>query len=128
MREDYTSTESLFTLRKLENFVNAAAIELGMEIRGERIGVAEKGYDTHGKCIVAVDLRYFRPTEVETLLGDPSKAKEKLSWPPKIPSANSSPKWCVKTSNLQRETNSSNRTATNPCVTTNKRRPANTDS
>jgi GDPmannose 4,6-dehydratase len=36
------------------------------------------------KCIVAVDPRYFRPTEVETLLGDPSKAKEKLGWTPKI--------------------------------------------
>ncbi len=37
-----------------------------------------------GKLIVAVDPRYFRPTEVETLLGDPSKAKEKLGWEPKI--------------------------------------------
>ncbi len=36
------------------------------------------------KCIVAVDPRYFRPTEVETLLGDPTKAKEKLGWTPKI--------------------------------------------
>ena len=44
----------------------------------------EKGYDATGKCIVAVDPRYFRPTEVETLLGDPSKAKEKLGWTPKI--------------------------------------------
>jgi GDP-D-mannose dehydratase len=45
---------------------------------------SEKGYDAHGKCIVAVDPRYFRPTEVETLLGDPSKAKNKLGWTPKI--------------------------------------------
>ena len=38
----------------------------------------------HGKCIVAVDPIYFRPTEVETLLGDARKAKEKLGWAPKI--------------------------------------------
>ncbi len=45
----------------------------------------EKGYDEEsGNLIVAVDPRYFRPTEVETLLGDPSKAKEKLGWEPKI--------------------------------------------
>jgi GDPmannose 4,6-dehydratase len=46
--------------------------------------VDEKGYDANGKCIVAVDPRYFRPTEVETLLGDPTKAKEKLGWTPKV--------------------------------------------
>ena len=44
----------------------------------------EKSYDADGKCIVAVDARYFRPTEVETRLGDPSKAKNKLGWTPKI--------------------------------------------
>jgi GDPmannose 4,6-dehydratase len=68
----------------VRDFVNAAARELGMEIRWEGQGVDEKGYDVHGKCIVAVDPRYFRPTEVETLLGDPSKAKNKLGWTPKI--------------------------------------------
>lgn len=52
-------------------------------IRWEGAGVGEKGYDTTGKCIVAVDSGYFRPTEVETLLGDPTKAKEKLGWTPK---------------------------------------------
>ena len=45
----------------------------------------EKGYDAEtDNLIVAVDKRYFRPTEVETLLGDPTKAKEKLGWEPKI--------------------------------------------
>ncbi len=68
----------------VRDFVNAAAKELGMTIRWEGQGVDEKGYDVHGKCIVAVDPRYFRPTEVETLLGDPSKAKNKLGWTPKI--------------------------------------------
>ena len=68
----------------VRDFVNAAAKELGMAIRWEGLGVDEKGYDVHGKCIVAVDPRYFRPTEVETLLGDPAKAKTKLGWTPKI--------------------------------------------
>ena len=68
----------------VRDFVNAAAKELGMGIRWEGTGVEEKGYDEHGKCFVAVDPRYFRPTEVETLLGDPTKAKEKLGWTPKI--------------------------------------------
>ena len=68
----------------VRDFVNAAAAELGMKMRWEGTGVDEKGYDASGKCIVAVDPRYFRPTEVETLLGDASKAKEKLGWTPKI--------------------------------------------
>lgn len=69
----------------VRDFCNAAYECLGKKIRWEGSGVNEKGYDTEtGKCIVAVDPRYFRPTEVETLLGDPSKAKEKLGWEPKI--------------------------------------------
>lgn len=68
----------------VRDFVDAAGKELGMQIRWDGKGVEEKGYDIHGKCIVAVDASYFRPTEVETLLGDPSKAKEKLGWTPKI--------------------------------------------
>ncbi|WP_018410951.1 GDP-mannose 4,6-dehydratase [Methyloversatilis thermotolerans] len=68
----------------VRDFINVAAKELGMQIRWEGEGVDEKGYDAHGKCVVAVDPRYFRPTEVETLLGDPAKAKEKLGWTPKI--------------------------------------------
>jgi GDPmannose 4,6-dehydratase len=64
-------------------FVERAAAELGIRIRWEGKGVDEKGYDEHGRCIVAVDPRYFRPTEVETLLGDPSKAKLNLGWEPK---------------------------------------------
>lgn len=68
----------------VREFVNAAAAELGIVIRWEGEGVSEKGYDTTDKCIVAVDPLYFRPAEVETLLGDASKAKEKLGWEPKI--------------------------------------------
>lgn len=68
----------------VRDFVNAAAKELGMGITWKGEGVDEKGYDASGKCIVSVDPRYFRPTEVETLLGDPSKAQTKLGWTPKI--------------------------------------------
>lgn len=68
----------------VRDFVNAAAAELGIIIRWEGTGLDEKGFSDDGKCIVAVDPRYFRPTEVETLLGDPAKAKEKLGWTPKI--------------------------------------------
>ncbi|MDP1522647.1 MAG: GDP-mannose 4,6-dehydratase [Methylotenera sp.] len=67
----------------VRDFVNAAAKELDMNIIWQGTGVEEKGY-LDGKCIVQVDARYFRPTEVETLLGDPSKAKQKLGWTPKI--------------------------------------------
>jgi GDPmannose 4,6-dehydratase len=76
----------------VRDFVNVAATELGMTIRWEGKGVEEKGYwsvpSPDGgkveKLIVAVDARYFRPTEVETLLGDPTKAREKLKWTPKV--------------------------------------------
>jgi len=68
----------------VRQFVDAAAKELEMIISWKGRGVDEKGYDEKGNCIVRVDTRYFRPTEVETLLGDPSKAKQKLGWTPKI--------------------------------------------
>jgi len=68
----------------VRDFVSIAAKELGMDVRWEGGGLHEKGYDASGKCIVSVDPRYFRPTEVENLLGDPSKAKIKLGWQPKI--------------------------------------------
>jgi GDPmannose 4,6-dehydratase len=67
----------------VRDFVNAAAKELNMQIGWQGSGVNEKGY-WNEKCVVQVDERYFRPTEVETLLGDPSKAKQKLGWSPKI--------------------------------------------
>lgn len=68
----------------VREFVEVAAAELGISISWQGEGVEEKGYDQHGCCIVAVDPRYFRPSEVETLLGDPSKAKNQLGWVPKI--------------------------------------------
>jgi len=69
----------------VRDFVNLAAKRLGVDISWEGSGVDEKGYnEATGKLIVAIDPKYFRPTEVETLLGDPSKAKAKLGWTPKI--------------------------------------------
>jgi GDPmannose 4,6-dehydratase len=69
----------------VREFVDAAARELGMEISWTGDGLKEKGIDTQtGREIVHIDPRYFRPTEVETLLGDPTKAKEKLGWVPKV--------------------------------------------
>lgn len=67
----------------VRDFVNVAAKELGIEITWSGVGVDEIGTDSKGNIIVKVDARYFRPTEVETLLGDPTKAKDKLGWVPK---------------------------------------------
>jgi GDPmannose 4,6-dehydratase len=71
--------------QSVREFVDTAAGEIGIRIRWEGSGADEKGYDgTTGACIVAVDPRYYRPTEVETLLGDPTKAREQLGWEPEI--------------------------------------------
>ena len=68
----------------VREFVTLAAMEAGIKIRWEGENVHEKGFDVaSGKCIVAVDPRYFRPAEVETLLGDPTKARTQLGWTPR---------------------------------------------
>jgi GDPmannose 4,6-dehydratase len=67
----------------VREFVVAAARELGMTVRWRGAGAREKGY-CDGRCVVAVDPRYFRPTEVDSLLGDASKARRKLKWKPRI--------------------------------------------
>ncbi|MDR2165692.1 MAG: GDP-mannose 4,6-dehydratase [Zoogloeaceae bacterium] len=67
----------------VRDFVSVAAEQLGMRVYWRGNGLDEKGYDHNGKCIVSVDPRYFRPTEVETLLGDAAKAREKLGWFPR---------------------------------------------
>ena len=80
--DDYViATGQQYSVRQ---FVEFAAKELGISIEWRGSGVDEKGYDGDGNCIVAVDPRYFRPTEVETLLGDPSKARAKLGWVPRV--------------------------------------------
>jgi GDPmannose 4,6-dehydratase len=59
--------------------------EAGIHIDWQGEGVEEKGLDHEsGKVVVEVDPRYFRPAEVDLLIGDPSKAKEKLGWEPKV--------------------------------------------
>ena len=69
----------------VREFVDCAAAELGIHLRWEGEGVAEQGIDPRsGRCLVAVDPRYFRPTEVETLLGNPAKAKARLGWAPRV--------------------------------------------
>ena len=79
--EDFViSTGQQYSVR---DFVNIAAKELGYKIIWKGKGKNEKGL-VDGKVIIKVDKNYFRPTEVETLLGDASKAKKKLGWEPKI--------------------------------------------
>jgi GDPmannose 4,6-dehydratase len=68
----------------VREFVEIGCKKLGISVTWQGEGVNEKGYDANGKCIVAVDPQYFRPTEVETLLGDASKAKQLLGWEPEI--------------------------------------------
>jgi GDPmannose 4,6-dehydratase len=69
----------------VRDFVNLAWDYLGRAIRWEGTGLGERGYDSEtGDLIVSVDSRYFRPTEVDSLLGDPTKARDKLGWKPKI--------------------------------------------
>jgi GDPmannose 4,6-dehydratase len=81
--EDFViSTGVQYSVR---DFINIAAKELGIELKWDGRGVDETGADiATGKIIIRIDPRYFRPTEVETLLGDSTKAREKLGWTPKI--------------------------------------------
>jgi len=67
----------------VREFVEYAAAELGIKIKWNGKGLEEKGYNQDGKKIIAIDHRYFRPTEVDSLLGDASKAKSILGWSPK---------------------------------------------
>lgn len=81
--EDFViATGKQYSVRE---FVERAGKALDMDIAWQGTGVDEQGTDTRtGKTIVRIDPRYFRPTEVETLLGDPSKAREKLGWQTEI--------------------------------------------
>ena len=79
--EDFViATGVQFSVRE---FVTLAAQELDIEVRWQGQGENEKGLDSRGRVIVAVDPRYYRPTEVETLLGDATKAHTKLGWKPR---------------------------------------------
>jgi GDPmannose 4,6-dehydratase len=91
--EDFViATGVQFTVRQ---FIEWSAAELGITLRFEGDGVNEKAIVakiegnkapalTIGDVVMQIDPRYFRPTDVETLLGDPTKAKEKLGWVPEI--------------------------------------------
>ena len=81
--DDYViATGEQYSVRE---FVEAAAPYFGMQITWRGEGLNEIGYDVFtGNEVIKVSPKYFRPTEVETLLGDASKAKEKLGWEPKI--------------------------------------------
>lgn len=69
----------------VREFVERAGTALDMDIAWDGNGVDECGTDTRtGKSIVRIDPRYFRPTEVDSLLGDPTKAREKLGWQPEV--------------------------------------------
>lgn len=80
--EDFViATGQQYSVRE---FVTAAAAELGIDLIFEGCGVDEIGRDDSGRILVQVDPRYFRPAEVESLLGDSSKANERLGWKPRI--------------------------------------------
>ncbi len=81
--EDFViATGRQFSVRQ---FVELAAEHLEMDITWRGKGINEEGYDRNsGKCVIKIDPRYFRPTEVETLLGDASGAKAKLGWATKV--------------------------------------------
>jgi GDPmannose 4,6-dehydratase len=81
--DDYViATGRQYSVRQFAEF---AFQNVGIEIQWKGKGIEEKGYDKKtGQCVVEVDPHYFRPTEVDTLLGDPSKAHKILGWQPKI--------------------------------------------
>jgi len=80
--EDFViATGEQYSVRE---FVEEAARCLNIKIQWKGKGINEKGFNEDGKCIIEVDKRYFRPTEVETLLGNCDKAKNKLGWSPKV--------------------------------------------
>ena len=68
----------------VRDFIEESARHIDINLTWKGKGSDEKGYDPDGNCIVAIDPKYYRPTEVDTLLGDPSKAKEKLGWSPRV--------------------------------------------
>ncbi|AHB41437.1 hypothetical protein P148_SR1C00001G0646 [candidate division SR1 bacterium RAAC1_SR1_1] len=81
--EDFVLATGITTT--VRDFVSMAFSEIGVEVKREGEGVNEKGYDTKtGNIIVEIDPKYFRPAEVDLLLGDPTKAKNILGWTPQI--------------------------------------------
>jgi GDPmannose 4,6-dehydratase len=80
--EDYViATGEQHSVRE---FVEATAAQLGLAIQWKGKGADEKGWDAGGRCIVAIDPRYYRPAEVDALLGDATKARTRLGWKPRV--------------------------------------------
>jgi len=80
--EDYViATGEQHSVRE---FVEISAKYIGTGVKWRGTGKDEKGYDDNGLCIIAIDRKYFRPTEVDSLLGDAAKAKQKLNWQSKV--------------------------------------------
>ena len=79
--EDYVIATGV--QHSVRDFVTIAARELDLPIRWKGRGLEERGYAPDGRCIVSIDPRYFRPAEVETLLGDATKARTRLGWRPR---------------------------------------------
>ena len=79
--KDYViATGVNYTVR---DFINEALKVLKIKVVWKGKGVNSKAYNENGKCIIECSKKYFRPTEVDQLLGDPSKAKKDLNWKPK---------------------------------------------
>jgi GDPmannose 4,6-dehydratase len=81
--DDYVLATGVTT--SVRSFAEWAFEDAGIAIEWRGSGIDEKGYDPEGRCRIEVDPRYFRPTEVDLLLGDPSKAHRKLGWRHEIP-------------------------------------------
>lgn len=86
LQQDYPEDFVIATgvQHSVRDFLNAVACELDMKLFWSGVGVDERAYSEDGCLVVAVDPHYFRPTEVDNLLGDASKAKLKLGWSPKV--------------------------------------------
>jgi GDPmannose 4,6-dehydratase len=80
--EDYVIATGV--QHSVRDFVNLAAEQLRMSLTWKGEGIDERATDESGRVVVAVDPRYFRPAEVDTLLGDAAKAREKLGWAPRV--------------------------------------------
>ena len=80
--EDFVLATGVTTT--VRDFVELAFAEVGRTIRWQGTGIDEVGVDQNGEVLVKIDARYFRPTEVDLLLGDPTKAERVLGWKTKI--------------------------------------------
>ncbi len=86
LQQDYPDDFVIATgeTHTVREFVELAFARAGIDLTWRGQGREEKGIDAEGRTLVEIDPRYFRPTEVDFLLGDPAKAKEKLGWEPKV--------------------------------------------